>query len=76
VLHVPMIAVMGHVLLSMFGIGQLSPYASSHYLIYVGMYLVLVSGAYLFYLPFESNTPRVRQWLKAQLSTRFRTVQP
>jgi peptidoglycan/LPS O-acetylase OafA/YrhL len=76
VLHVPMIVVMGHVLLSMFGIGQLSPYTSSHYLIYVGMYLVLVSGAYLFYLPFESNTPRVRQWLKAQLSARFRTVQP
>lgn len=76
VLHMPMIAVMGYVLLSMFGIGQLSPYASSHYLIYVCMYLVLVSGAYLFYLPFESNTPRVRQWLKAQLSARVRTVQP
>jgi hypothetical protein len=38
------------------------------------MYLVLVVGAYLFYLPFESNTPRVRQWLKMQLFRRVRAV--
>ena len=76
VLHVPMIAVMGHILMSMFGIGRLSPYTQSHYLIYAGMYLVLVGGAYLFYLPFEANTSRVRQWLKAQLFARVRTVQP
>jgi peptidoglycan/LPS O-acetylase OafA/YrhL len=76
VLHVPMIAVMGHVLLSMFDIGQLSPYRLSHYLIYACMYLVLVVGAYSFYLPFEANTPRVRQWLKAQLFARVRTIQP
>jgi peptidoglycan/LPS O-acetylase OafA/YrhL len=76
VLHVPMILVMAYVLQSVFGIGQLSPHNSFHYLVYAGMYLLLVVGAYLFYLPFESNTPRVRQWLKAQLFTRAGTVRP
>jgi peptidoglycan/LPS O-acetylase OafA/YrhL len=76
VLHVPMIAVVRHVLLSLFNIGQLSPYRMSHYLLYAGMYLVLVVGAYLFYLPFESNTYRVRRWLKAQLLTPVSTVRP
>ena len=74
VLHVPMILVMGHVLLSIFGISQLSPFRLSHYLIYVGMYLALVVGAYTFYRPFESHTPRVRQWLKTQLFARVSTV--
>jgi peptidoglycan/LPS O-acetylase OafA/YrhL len=76
VLHVPMIAVMSHFLLSMFGIAQLSPYFQVHYLIYAGMYLILVVSAYLFYLPFESNTGRVRHWLKGQLFSRVGTVQP
>ena len=74
VLHVPMIVVMGYVLRSVFGIAQLSPHSMLHFLIYAGMYLMLVLGAYLFYLPFESNTPRVRQWLKAQLFARGGTV--
>lgn len=74
VLHVPLILLMGHLLASMLGLGQLSPYRLSHYLMYGGMYLVLVVGAYLFYLPFESNTPRVRQWLKMQLFARVRAV--
>jgi peptidoglycan/LPS O-acetylase OafA/YrhL len=74
VLHVPVILLMGHLLTSILGLGQLSPYRSSHYLMYASMYLVLVVGAYLFYLPFESNTPRVRQWLKMQLFRRVRAV--
>jgi peptidoglycan/LPS O-acetylase OafA/YrhL len=74
VLHVPLILLMGHLLASMLGLGQLSPYQLSHYLMYAGMYLVLVVGAYLFYLPFESNTPRVRRWLKMQLFGRVRAV--
>jgi peptidoglycan/LPS O-acetylase OafA/YrhL len=74
VLHVPMIAVMGQLIGSQFGIGKLSPYISSHYLIYAAMYVVLVLGAYCFHLPFEANTFRVRQWLKAQLFARSATV--
>jgi len=56
------------------GIRQLSPHTPSHYLIYVAMFLVLVLGAYFFHLPFEANTFRVRQWLKAQLFARSATV--
>ena len=67
VVHVPMMLVMGRLVWSLFGISQLSPYRLSHYLVYFGIYLVLVVGSYLFSLPFEANTPRVRQWLKAQL---------
>lgn len=74
VLHVPLILLMGQLLASKLGLGQLSPYQLSHYLMYAGMYLVLVVGAYLFYLPFESNTPRVRRWLKMQLFGRVRAV--
>ena len=66
VVHVPMIAVMGHLMMSLFDFGQLSPYRFSHYFIYAGIYFVVVVGAYWLYLPFESNTPRVRQWLKSQ----------
>jgi peptidoglycan/LPS O-acetylase OafA/YrhL len=76
VLHVPLIAVMGHLMLSLFGIGQLSPHIQAHYLVYAAMYLVLVVGAYWFHLPFEANTVRVRQWLKSQLFTRVGTVRP
>lgn len=76
VLHVPLIAVMGHLMLSLFGIGQLSPHIQAHYLVYAAMYLVLVVGAYWFHLPFEANTGRVRQWLKAQLFARVGTVRP
>jgi peptidoglycan/LPS O-acetylase OafA/YrhL len=73
-LHVPMIFVMKHLIRSLSGIDKFSPHVLSHYLNYAAMYLVLVVGAYWFYLPFEANTPRVRQWLKAQLFARVGTV--
>lgn len=76
VLHVPMIVVMMSFISSLYGIGQLSPHILSHYVIYAGMYMLLVVGAYCFYLPFEANTVRVRQWLKAQFLTRLGTVRP
>lgn len=76
VLHVPMIVVMGHLISSLFGIVQLSPFRMAHYFIYAGMYLMLVVCAYCFYLPFEANTFRVRQSLKAQLFRRAGTVRP
>lgn len=76
VLHVPMIAVMMSFLSSQYGIGQLSPQALSHYVIYAAMYLLLVIGAYCFYLPFEANTVRVRQWLKTQFVARVGMVGP
>jgi peptidoglycan/LPS O-acetylase OafA/YrhL len=76
VLHVPLIAVMGHLIWSISGKGQLSPSVFSHYLIYAGMYALLVVAAYLFHLPFEANTPGVRRWLKQQFAARRTTVLP
>ena len=76
VVHVPMILVIKHLMWSLFDRDRLSPDQLSHYLMYVGMYLVLVVGAYWFYLLFESNTPRVRQRLKAQLFAGVGTVRP
>lgn len=67
VLHVPLIFVMVYLMPSLLGTSQLSPHNLSHYLVYVAMFLVLVVGGYFFHLPFEANTGRVRQWLKAQL---------
>jgi len=74
VLHVPLIFVMVHLTSSLFGIDRLSPEIVSHYLIYLGMFVVLVFAGYFFHLPFEANTGRVRQWLKGQLFARVGTV--
>ncbi len=76
VLHVPMILVMKHLMSSLFDLDRLSPDLLSHYLMYGGMYLVLVVGAYWFYVPFESNTPRVRHRLKSLLVAGPGTVRP
>jgi peptidoglycan/LPS O-acetylase OafA/YrhL len=67
VIHVPMIIVMVHFMSSWLGIGQLSPFRTQHYLIYAGMYILLVVCAYLFYLPFEANTFLVRRFLKSKV---------
>lgn len=74
VLHVPLIGLMVYVIRSIFGVIQLSPHIMSHYLVYAGMYLVLVLGAYWFHLPFEANTFRVRQWIKSLVFARMGTV--
>lgn len=55
-------------------IAIVSPHILSHYLVYMAMFLFLVVGSYFFHLPFEANTGRVRQWLKAQLFTRVGPV--
>lgn len=74
VLHVPMIVVMGHLMSSLFGISQLSPFRMHHYLIYAGMYVLLVVCAYGFYLPFEANTSLVRHSLKSKFFGHVSTI--
>ncbi len=67
VLHVPLIFVMVNLMPSLLGTSKLSPHVVFHYLIYVAMFVVLVVCGYLFHLPFEANTRRVRERVKAQL---------
>ncbi|MEW6023181.1 MAG: acyltransferase family protein [Pseudomonadota bacterium] len=74
VLHVPLIFVMVYLMPSLLGTSQLSPHILSHYLIFVGMFLVLVVGGYYVHLPFEANTWRVRRWVRWHLFTRVDTV--
>lgn len=74
VLHIPLIAVFLHLAAPVLDNGKLDPGRPLHLLVYLLMYLGLVVGAYLFYLPFEARTYRVREWLKTLLRFRGRPV--
>lgn len=74
VLHIPLMAALLHVASPILGEGRLDPNRPLHLLVYLVLYLVLVAGAYLFHLPFEANTYRVREWLKTVLYARGRPV--
>ncbi|WP_273036639.1 acyltransferase family protein [Massilia timonae] len=74
VLHIPFMAALLHVASPILGEGRLDPNRPLHLLVYLVLYLVLVAGAYLFHLPFEANTYRVREWLKTVLYARGRPV--
>lgn len=74
VLHIPFMAALLHVASPILGEGRLDPNQPLHLLVYLVLYLVLVAGAYLFHLPFEANTYRVREWLKTVLYARGRPV--
>lgn len=67
VLHIPLIAVFLHLATPVLGNGKLDPGRTLHSVAYLILYLGLVVGAYLFYLPFEARTYRVREWLKTRL---------
>jgi peptidoglycan/LPS O-acetylase OafA/YrhL len=64
VLHIPLIAMMMHMVRGIFQDGKLSPFSISHAAVYGGMFLLIVAASFLFYLPFESNTQRVRSAIK------------
>lgn len=74
VLHIPFMAALLRVASPILGEGRLDPNRPLHLLVYLVLYLVLVAGAYLFHLPFEANTYRVREWLKTVLYARGRPV--
>lgn len=67
VIHVPLIGEIGHFTRAVFQLERLSPYRPAHYLVYLTMYAFLVLAAYLFHLPFEANTQRLRRWIKSLL---------
>lgn len=64
VLHLPLIFLLKHVVLTQFGLSQLSPSEPLHFAIYLGMLGTLLLGSYLSYLLFESHTYRIRRLVK------------
>jgi peptidoglycan/LPS O-acetylase OafA/YrhL len=64
VLHVPLIGLLHHLSSTYLGLGQLSPAAPLHSLLYFGMLATLVLAAYVSYLLFESRTYRIRNAAK------------
>jgi peptidoglycan/LPS O-acetylase OafA/YrhL len=75
VLHLPLIFLLKHVALTQFGLRQLSPSASLHFAVYLGMLATLLLGSYLSYLLFESQTYRIRRIVK-DLVARHAVVLP
>ncbi|MGX9219436.1 acyltransferase family protein [Massilia varians] len=74
VLHIPLIAALLRLAAPVLGDGKLNPNQPLDMLVYLILYLGLVAGAYLFHLPFEAKTYRVREWLKTVLYARGRAV--
>ena len=70
VLHVPLIGLLQHWALTRWGLRQLSPHEPLHFAIYLGMLATLVAGSYLSYRLFESQTYRIRRWVKDMLLQR------
>lgn len=70
VLHVPMIALLKHWILAPMGLSQLSPHEPLHFALYLALLAMLIGGAYLSYLLFESRTYRIRALLKRLLLQR------
>ncbi|CAH0190084.1 hypothetical protein SRABI118_01469 [Massilia sp. Bi118] len=64
VIHVPLIDAM----LYFFGLHRLSPAQPLHYLVFAAMLAGIVALAWLFHLPFEANTYRLREWVKGRLA--------
>lgn len=66
VLHVPLIGVVG-TMAPLLSAGRLSPNNATHSMLYLGLLGGIVLVSYLFHLPFEANTHRLRSFLKRGL---------
>jgi peptidoglycan/LPS O-acetylase OafA/YrhL len=70
VIHIPLISMAIAVTPQLKAGARLAPNNSAHLALFVGIFLGIVAAAYLFHLPFEANTYRVRNWLKRILNFR------
>lgn len=71
VIHVPLIFYFQYALAPLIGT-KLSPHDLVHLGMYVLMLALILTFAWLFHLPFEAQTCRVRGWIKALLWRRVR----
>jgi peptidoglycan/LPS O-acetylase OafA/YrhL len=76
VLHLPLIFLLKHLVVTKLGIDQLSPGEPLHFVIYLGMLTTLLLGAWLSYLLFESQTYRIRRIAKNLLTRRIAPAVP
>ena len=67
VIHVPLIFLLRHVNQRQFGISTLDPGSLSDFGVYVSLVVLIVLLSWLFHLPFEAQTYRVRRRLKGWL---------
>lgn len=70
VLHVPLIRLMQHIGIALAGSYRLSPAIPAHFAVYFGLLGALLLLSYTSYLFFESQTPKVRRFLKDLLLAR------
>jgi len=68
VIHIPLISIVFFFNPFLSGGGRLAANNPYHFVIYLALFLGIVATAYLFYLPFEANTYRVRNYLKRMLA--------
>ncbi|RJG27459.1 hypothetical protein [Massilia cavernae] len=67
VIHVPLIFALRHIHARLLGTDELDPASLSDFGSYLSMVVLIVLLAWLFHLPFEAQTYRVRKRLKALL---------
>lgn len=67
VIHVPVLSLMRHMYLDGSG-KRLAPDDTGDFMIYAVMLLLIVLFAYLFHLPFEAQTHRIRRMIKFRLA--------
>jgi peptidoglycan/LPS O-acetylase OafA/YrhL len=70
VLHLPLIGLLQHWILTRWGLRQFSPHEPLHFVLYLGVLATLLAGSYLSYRLFESQTYRIRRLLKRILLQR------
>ncbi len=64
VIHVPLLLAMRETLDNVLGKARLSPERPQELVVYVAMLAAIMFAAWLFHLPFEAQTYRVRAWLR------------
>lgn len=72
VVHVPLLLAMRGQVAPYLPDGRLAPDSALHFAIYAGMLAALVLLAWLFHLPFEAQTGRLRRWLHGLRTSRKR----
>lgn len=72
VIHVPVLLAIREQVAPRLPAGMLNPASARHFAIYLGMLAALVLTAWLFHLPFEAQTTRLRRWLHSLRTSRKR----